>query len=79
MPAQAVGVAAAIEPLMVMTNDRQNIGGRLKVLEDAFSDCRVLTHLPFFLGAEGSGFTKDCIRDKYLADVVGEAPAVQGK
>ncbi|HEY2597869.1 MAG TPA: hypothetical protein VGJ79_05250 [Candidatus Dormibacteraeota bacterium] len=57
--AQPVGITAAIEALMVMTNDWQNIRGRLEVLEDALSDSRVRTHLLFFICVEWSRFTED--------------------
>src|SRR5260370_19355393 len=72
---EAVWVAAAVESLMVVADDRQDVRGRRERLDDAFAVDRLCAHLPFFAAIHRSGLADVCVRDRDLAAGLDEPAA----
>ena len=68
--AEAVGVAAAVPPLVARADERHQVGEVGDGLEDARADVRVLLHARHLLGAQRAGLAEDRLGDADLADVV---------
>ena len=77
MAAQAVWIATAVESLVVMANDREDVRSRGQRPDDALADDGVRAHLPFLVGVEGSWLGEDCGMHPNLADVVDQSATVQ--
>src|SRR5205807_8885850 len=70
---QAVGIARAVQPLVVPADDGQEVPQALERLADALADERVLVHHdPLFFG-QPAGLVDDLGGDPDLADVVQDA------
>jgi hypothetical protein len=65
-----VGVAAAVEPLVVVADDVDRLAEEVDVAEDLRTDGRVLLDLLELVVVERAGLVDDAERDADLADVV---------
>ena len=70
---EAVGIAAAVVPLVVVEHDRRRVAQRAGLLEDDLADLRVLRHDPPLGRREVAGLGQDLVRDRELAEVVEQA------
>src|SRR5712691_10247166 len=72
-PVKPIRIAATVEALVVVTDDRQEAGTRAKWSDDAFADDHVRLHACGLGLIERSRLEKDCVRPADLADVVDDA------
>ncbi len=79
LAAQPIGIAAAVEPLMVMAHDRPRALQRSKRAAQAIADHRVLLHDLEFLRGERTALQQDRVGHADLADVVEHAAIPQGR
>ena len=70
---QAQGVAAPVEPLVVVEHDRRGVAQGARLLEDDLPDLGVLGHDAPLRRHEVAGLGQDLVRDGELAQVVEEA------
>ena len=74
---QAVGVAAPVDPFVVVPDDLRDLGVVVHVREDALADHRVLLHLPPLFRRQRSRLLDDTRSDSDLSDVVEEPAEVR--
>ena len=70
IPDQAVGVAAAVDPLMMFVDDAGNRTGEGHVLEDLVAGLDVFLDQVVFVARQLGGFAENLRRHHDLADVV---------
>src|SRR5947209_665323 len=76
--AKAVGVAASVEPLMVMADDREQRRPRAERTDDVLADDHMRPHDLSLVGVERAGLEKDGVGHADLSDVVDDTAAIQG-
>src|SRR6266851_9546061 len=76
--AQAVGVAVAVERLVVVADDRQQVRARSQRADDVLADLRMGTHEHQLTRVKRARLQQDAVRDSDLADVMDDAAAIQG-
>jgi len=67
---QAVGIAAAVPALVLVTHERAYAGEELDRREDLLPDHRVLLDRLSLLGGERAVLAEDRVRERDLADIV---------
>ena len=70
---EAVGIAAAVVPLVVVEHDRRRVAQRAGLLEDDLADLRVLRDDPPLGRGEVARLGQDLVGDRELAEVVEQA------
>ena len=74
---QAIRVSLAVDALVVMPDDRRDLGVLVDVGEDPLADRRVLLHLASLLERQRAGLLEEPRREADLADVVNEAAEIR--
>src|SRR5436305_1091951 len=75
--ARGRGVARGVIGLVVMAEDRKQVGGRAQGPRDALAELGVALHLALLLSRQETGLLEDGVGDAALPDVVDHAAAQQ--